>query len=82
MNIDQFADRVYRDRLEAFSRKGYAHLDPDVECATRVVSVINMTRWTLAPVVSGPGNSWLTKPETFLESRDMESLTNGSSTER
>jgi hypothetical protein len=37
MNINQFAEKVYQDRLIAFAKRKYEHLDPDHECATQVV---------------------------------------------
>ena len=53
MNINEFAERVYRDRLEAWPRKGYIHLDPDFECA---VNVVPGTKYTKVDV--GPRNNW------------------------
>lgn len=53
MNIQDFADLVYRDRLETFSKKGFLYLDPDHECATRVVIGNKYTK-----VDVGPRNQW------------------------
>ena len=53
MNIEQFADRVYRDRLEAFAKRGYKNLDPDHESATNIVKGIKYDK-----VDVGPRNNW------------------------
>lgn len=53
MNIQEFADRVFKDRKQTFAKRGYVHLDPDHECATRVVPGIKYDK-----VDVGPRSNW------------------------
>ena len=53
MSIEEFAKRVFEERKIAFAKRGYLHLDPDFECATRVV---NGSKYTKVDV--GPANNW------------------------
>lgn len=52
MTIQEFADRVYQDRLKIYGQR-YKHLDPDFEAATRVVPGRKYDK-----VDVGPRNNW------------------------
>jgi len=53
MTIEDFAKRVFEERKVVFSKKGLDALDPDFECATRVVSGMKYTK-----VDVGPAGHW------------------------
>jgi len=53
MNIQEFANRVFEDRKQAFAKRGYKNLDANHECATRVIPGQKYTK-----VDVGPESNW------------------------